>query len=154
MISWQCLSFSELTTAQLYELLKLRVDVFVVEQQCPYPEIDGKDHLADVYHLMGYENGKLIACARLLAAGISFTNVAIGRVATCATARKNGLGRALMQHALSECQRLWPDQAIDIQAQQYLTSFYQDFGFIPYTEVYLEDGIPHLDMRRSNKSPS
>ncbi|WP_028866215.1 GNAT family N-acetyltransferase [Psychromonas aquimarina] len=149
MISWQLLPFNKLSTSQLYELIKLRIDVFVVEQTCPYPELDGKDTLDGVQHLLGFNNGELIACARLLPAGISYDNVSIGRVATKQTARANGLGHQLLSQALQQCELLWPGQSIDIGAQQYLTRFYQSHGFKAVSEMYLEDNIPHIDMRLS-----
>lgn len=147
MIHWQCLSFEQLTTVQLYELIKLRIDVFVVEQSCIYPELDDKDKLNGVYQLIGYQDNKIVACARLLAPNISFDNVSIGRVATSLTARGNGLGHKLLNQALVECQNIWPNQPIDIQAQAYLKEFYQGYGFMSMNDAYLEDGIPHIDMR-------
>ncbi|WDE04569.1 GNAT family N-acetyltransferase [Thalassomonas viridans] len=149
-MNWKCLTFAELTTEQLYELLKLRVDVFVVEQTCPYPELDDKDRASGVYHLLGYQGETLIAYARLLPAGISYDNVSFGRVAIAQPARGHGLGQTLMTTILQHCQRLWPNQDIDIGAQEYLLNFYQDFGFKAISEVYLEDDIPHLDMRLSH----
>lgn len=153
MISWQRLQFEQLTTHQLYDLLKLRVDVFVVEQNCPYPELDDKDRAEGVYQLLGYQynqetkSDELVACARLLPKGISFDAVSFGRIATKMSARGSGIGRQLLQKTLDECQDLWPNQPIKIQAQQYLTEFYQSFGFVGYTDAYLEDGIPHIDMQ-------
>lgn len=149
MITWRCLSFSQLTTQQLYELLKLRVDVFVVEQNCPYPELDDKDTQANVFHLIGYQQQKIVACARLLPAGISYPNVSIGRVTTKAEARGTGLGHQLLQQALDNCQALWPNQDIEIGAQQHLAKFYQSYGFNQTSAMYLEDGIPHIDMKLS-----
>ena len=146
-MNWQCLTFSQLTTEQLYELLKLRVDVFVVEQTCPYPELDNKDRADGVYHLLGYQDGQLLACSRLLAPGISYNNVSFGRVAIAQSARGKGLGQVLVATTLSHCQRLWPHQDITIGAQEYLLDFYQGFGFQAISAVYLEDDIPHLDMR-------
>ena len=146
-MNWKCLTFAELTTEQLYELLKLRVDVFVVEQTCPYPELDDKDREPGVYHLLGYQDGKLTAYARLLPPGVSYTNASFGRVAIAQSGRGQGQGKTLMTTILLHCQRLWPAQDIDIGAQEYLLAFYRDFGFKPVSEVYLEDDIPHLDMR-------
>ncbi|ENM3878332.1 TPA: GNAT family N-acetyltransferase [Vibrio cholerae] len=148
MINWQCISFCQLTTQQLYELLKLRVDVFVVEQTCPYPELDNKDTLNEVHHLLGYQDGELVACARLLPAGVSYPSVSLGRVATKASARGNGLGHQLLQTALEQCQNLWPQQSIEIGAQEHLREFYARYGFVATSETYLEDGIPHIDMKR------
>ncbi|MFT6925824.1 MAG: ElaA protein [Psychromonas sp.] len=147
MISWLLLPFNKLSTTQLYELLRLRGDVFVVEQNCPYPELDGKDNLDKVHHLLGVNNGEIIACARLLPAGISYDNVSIGRIATKKTARGNGLGHLLLDNALLQCENLWPGQSIDIGAQQHLALFYQGHGFESISAMYLEDGIPHIDMR-------
>lgn len=147
MTTWQCIPFNELTTQQLYQLLKLRVDVFVVEQTCPYPELDDKDHQTGVQHLMGFSGDELIACARLLPAGTSYDHISIGRVATKLSARGNGLGHQLLKQALTECEKLWPNQTIDIGAQEHLKSFYQEHGFTQISEMYLEDDIPHIDMR-------
>ena len=143
---WLCLSFSELSTKQLYQLIKLRTDVFVVEQNCPYSELDDKDHLQGVKHLLGYQDNKLVAYARLLPPGISYQQVSIGRIVTAKHSRKNGLGKALLTTALQQCQQLWPAQDIKIGAQRYLIDFYQSFGFTRASNDYLEDGIPHLDM--------
>ena len=145
---WLCLKFSELSTMQLYQLLKLRVDVFVVEQNCPYPELDDKDHHPDVYHLLGYdyESDQLAACARLIPPGISFPQVSIGRIATAKAKRQEGLGKQLLNKAIQQCEQHWSKQDIQIGAQVYLINFYQSFGFKRNSEDYLEDGIPHLDM--------
>lgn len=148
MINWITLPFSQLTTHQLYELMRLRVDVFVVEQTCPYPELDGKDTLDGVYHLLGYHNDEIVACARLLPAGTTFDNVSIGRVVTKQTARGGGLGHQLLKEVLKQCDALWPKQTIDIGAQEHLREFYACHGFHVISDSYLEDGIPHVDMRR------
>ena len=147
MITWHSIPFSELSTQQLYQLLQLRVDVFVVEQTCPYPELDGKDTLEGVQHLMGYADGELIACARLLPPGTTYNNASIGRVATKQSARGNGLGHKLLVEALARCEALWPNTTIDIGAQEHLESFYANHGFKTISEMYLEDDIPHVDMR-------
>lgn len=147
MITWHSIPFSELSTQQLYQLLQLRVDVFVVEQTCPYPELDGKDTLEGVQHLMGYADGELIACARLLPPGTTYDNASIGRVATKQSARGNGLGHKLLVEALARCEALWPNATIDIGAQEHLESFYTSHGFNTISEMYLEDDIPHIDMR-------
>lgn len=149
MIQWQLLPFAQLSTLQLYDLLKLRVDVFVVEQNCPYPELDGHDTKAEVQHLLGYRNGQLVACSRLLPAGTTYENVSIGRVATLKSARGDGLGHQLLSQALIGCQQLWPGATIEIGAQQHLERFYQHHGFQTTSEMYLEDGIPHIDMKKN-----
>lgn len=147
MIDWQLIPFSQLDTTQLYQLLKLRVDVFVVEQTCPYPELDGKDQQAGVYHLLGYQDRELVACARLLPKGISYPSISIGRVATLATKRGGGLGHQLIKQAITSCQTLWPNESIEIGAQQHLANFYQRHGFVQTSQMYLEDDIPHIDMK-------
>lgn len=147
MIAWQLIPFNELTTTQLYELLRLRVDVFVVEQTCPYPELDGNDMKSGVHHLIGVKGNHIVACARLLPAGTTYENVSIGRVATKASERGNQLGHQLLTQALYHCHVLWPNQIIDIGAQEHLTPFYQQHGFQVISEMYLEDDIPHVDMR-------
>ncbi|HAS62124.1 MAG TPA: GNAT family N-acetyltransferase [Vibrio sp.] len=148
MINWKLIPFTQLTNIELYQLLKLRVDVFVVEQTCPYPELDGNDMFDGVYHLLGYQGETLVACARLLKKGITYPCASIGRVATLQTARGGGLGHKLLNQAINECDRLWPGESIEIGAQEHLTAFYQQHGFIQTSEMYLEDGIPHIDMLR------
>ncbi|GEM77022.1 GNAT family N-acetyltransferase [Vibrio sagamiensis] len=150
MLNWVLLPFSQLTNQQLYEMLRLRVDVFVVEQTCPYPELDGKDTIEGVQHLLGYQDEQLVACTRLLPSGVSFESVSIGRVATKLSARKQGLGHQLLQQALTHCQILWPDQSIEIGAQKHLVDFYAQHGFEVSSDVYLEDGILHVNMRRGS----
>ncbi|WP_117235821.1 GNAT family N-acetyltransferase [Vibrio maerlii] len=147
MINWKTIPFEQLTNHELYELLKLRVDVFVVEQTCPYPELDGKDRMMGVQHLLGYQNDELVACARLIPQGISFPSVSIGRVATKQSARGGGLGHKLIQQAINECDRLWPKESIEIGAQEHLAPFYAKHGFVQTSRMYLEDDIPHVDMK-------
>lgn len=151
MITWQQLTFEQLSTTQLYQLLKLRVDVFVVEQTCPYPELDDKDHQRGVHHLLGYRDDQLVACARLLPPGISYPSASIGRVATKESERGSGLGHLLLQQALSSCQQLWPEQSIEIGAQEHLAKFYEKHGFVQTSPMYLEDDIPHIDMKLSKE---
>ena len=145
-IKWHCLAFSELTTDQLYELLQLRVDVFVVEQECPYPELDGHDRHPGTHHLLGYQESKLVACMRLLPVGLTSSNVSLGRVATHQDARGNGLGHRLLEEGLEQAEKLWSGETIKIGAQSYLNEFYQGYGFEVISDEYLEDGIPHIDM--------
>ena len=146
-MKWECLTFNQLNTQQLYDLLKLRVDVFVVEQYCPYEELDEKDRLANVYHLLGYDDEHLVAYARLLPQGVSYENVSFGRVAIAQTARGKGLGQDLVATILEHCEMNWRGAAIDIGAQSYLIKFYGGVGFKAISEEYLEDDIPHIDMR-------
>lgn len=146
MLTWYSYAFTELNIQLLYDILKLRTDVFVVEQNCPYPELDEKDRIDGVYHLVGMEGETLVAYARLLPPGVSYAEVSIGRVLVAGAARGKGYGQQLLQQALSECERLWPGLDIQIGAQVYLEKVYQQFGFTRNSEDYLEDGIPHVDM--------
>ncbi|WP_157037951.1 GNAT family N-acetyltransferase [Photobacterium aquae] len=150
-IQWQCLPFNQLTTDQLYELLKIRVDVFVVEQNCPYPELDEHDRTLGTHHLLGYLNNQLVAYLRLLPPGATYPNVSIGRVLTTMPARGTGIGHDLIREGLSCAEQLWPDNTIEIGAQSHLQKYYAGYGFIPTSEEYLEDGIPHIDMRLAKK---
>ncbi len=147
MIYWQTLSFQQLSTQQLYEILKLRVDIFVVEQQCPYPELDEKDIQEGVNHVIGSRNGHIIAYARLLPKGLSYKDASIGRVVIKISERGSNLGHELLTTALDQCEKLWPGQSITIGAQSHLQQFYTRHGFIPVSDCYLEDGIPHIDMQ-------
>lgn len=147
-LSWTIKPFDELALSELYELLRLRVAVFIVEQNCPFQDLDGQD--AQAYHLLARtEAGELAAYARLFDAGQSYEQVAIGRVAVAPTHRRAGLGQELMRQAVAQCEVLFGKQPIKIGAQQYLERFYQDFGFVQCGEEYLEDGIPHIPMLRA-----
>ena len=146
-MQWQCLPFEQLTTHQLYDLLKLRVDVFVVEQNCPYPELDNSDRQAGTHHLLGYLDEKLVAYLRLLSPGTTYANTSIGRVLTANCVRGTGAGHELLRLGLKHAERLWPDQTIDIGAQSHLQRYYSRYGFEAISTEYLEDGIPHVDMR-------
>jgi ElaA protein len=137
--------FNELTTLQLYEILKLRIEVFVVEQKCWYQDLDDKDK--EAIHLMGWENNQLCCYARILASGVSYKDEAsIGRVVTTEQMRNNGSGQKLMKEAINQCQMIYPACDIMISAQSYLINFYKKFGFITIGEQYLEDNIPHIGM--------
>lgn len=141
MLNWRCVRLDELDARTLYAVLQLRSEVFVLEQRCVYLDPDGKD--LDAWHLLGCAaDGRLLAYARLL------DGPKIGRVVTAPAARGHGQGRALMQQALAHCARLWPRQPVSLQAQAYLQGFYAGLGFMPVSEVYDEDGIPHIDMRQ------
>ncbi len=147
-IVWTCLPFEALGVHRLYALMRLRVEVFIVEQNCPYPDLDGRDGLRDVWHLLGESEGRLLAYARLLPPAAAFETPAIGRVIVHQDARGSGLAHALMHEATSRCQALWPAQAITLGAQSHLQRYYAAHGFEVCSEEYLEDGIPHVDMRR------
>ena len=149
--TWQAKHFDELTLDQLYDLLKLRIDVFVVEQTCYYPDLDGNKGLLDrnkaTLHLLGYQNDTLVSYLRILAQGQSYDNyISIGRVAIAEQARGSGLGHELMTEALDLCQQHFPEQNIKISAQEHLISYYQKHGFEQTSQMYLEDDIPHVAM--------
>lgn len=131
----------------MYRILALRSDVFVVEQTCAYQDLDGKDEHA-IWVWAEDENGIVHATARLLPAGISYEEISIGRVCTSLASRRTGLGKWLMEECLNQCEHIWGKQTITISAQQYLLKFYNELGFVEEGEMYLEDNIPHLKMKR------
>lgn len=137
--------FSDLTLEELYALLRLRAEVFVVEQNCVYQDLDNLDQ--DAHHLLGYEGETIIATARILKPGSHYPESAIGRVVTAQTHRNTGAGKAIFQAAINETKRLFPHQPIKIMAQSYLIKFYSAFGFVVVSEEFLEDGIPHVEMK-------
>ena len=138
-------AMGELSAHALYALLKLRVDVFVVEQKCPYPELDGKDDVA--LHLMLKEGDELLAAARLFAPHDGIP-AKIGRVVVSPAHRGKKLGDALMREAIKACESRFPGTDIFLSAQSYLKEFYKGFGFSAISGEYVEDGIPHIDMLR------
>jgi ElaA protein len=150
MIEWQRSSFADLTPAQLYEVLARRQQVFILEQTCLYPDMDGLD--LEAHHLLGWriENGKreLAAYLRILAPGAKYTEMSIGRVLTTPAARGSGAGRELLARGIEYAEHLHPGHRIKIGAQAYLEQFYQSFGFQTISEPYDEDGIMHIDMLR------
>ena len=134
--------YKELTTDELYEILKIRVDVFVVEQKCPYPEVDGKDKNA--YHILGYQNEKLVGYLRVLNRGVAFKNVSIGRVISLK--RREGIGTALLRKGIEVAKEKYQADVIEIEAQTYAKEFYAKEGFVQASDEFLEDGIPHIKM--------
>lgn len=146
---WQIKKFNQLSLNELYDLLKLRIDVFVVEQTCYYPDLDDLDRDEDTHHVFLYQNNQMVAYCRLLAPDLVYKDEsAIGRVAVAESSRNNQLGRKLMLEAISQVDRLWPHNTCHISAQQHLHDFYQSLGFKQISDMYLEDGIPHIAMRR------
>lgn len=142
---WVCKKFDELTVHELYCILKLRSEVFVVEQNCVYLDADGRDEAS--HHLCGWLHNRLVAYCRLLPPGIAYESEAsIGRVVTHPAHRKDGYGKILMQKAISKTYSLFNNSHIKIGAQQYLEKFYTDLGFHTVSPVYLEDNIPHISM--------
>lgn len=143
-IQWTVKPFSELNALQLYQILQLRIDIFMLEQNCLYPECDNKDLKA--VHLFGTHEEQIVAYARLLPEGVSYPDLSIGRVVVHADYRKYGLGKELMRHAIAYWASEAPTQSIRISGQQYLQRFYEDLGFETVSDVYLEDDIPHIEM--------
>ena len=148
MIDWQDLHHSDLSVSQLYALLQLRCAVFVVEQNCPYQDIDGDDLEGENRHILGWHNGTLVAYARSLKSDDELQPVVIGRVIVSEALRGEKIGQQLMSKALESCTRRWPEKPIYLGAQAHLQNFYGQFGFIPVTDIYEEDGIPHIGMAR------
>jgi ElaA protein len=145
-ITFQIKRFNALSTEELYQALKLRADVFVVEQNCVYPDIDGKDGKA--LHLIGTFNDEVVAYARLFAPGYYFDNASIGRVVVAAQYRDRKWGHDLMRAAIAGIQEHYSTDAITISAQEYLKKFYESHGFVQEGEGYLEDDIPHIKMHK------
>ncbi|MEN5242351.1 MULTISPECIES: GNAT family N-acetyltransferase [Pseudomonas] len=148
-IEWICKHHRDLGKEQLYALLKLRSDVFVVEQKCAYPDLDGQDLEGDTHHLMGWEDDQLMAYLRLLDPESQGGDVVIGRVVTAPAGRGKGLGHAMMEQALKQAEKHWPQVPIYLSAQAHLQGYYGKYGFEVAGDEYLEDGIPHIGMRRS-----
>ena len=150
MIDWQFSSFNDLGPADLYEVLAQRQQVFILEQTCLYPDIDGLDPVA--HHLLGWRmvEGKrqLAAYLRVLGPGVKYDEMSLGRVITTQAARGSGAGRALLARGIDCAEALYPGHRIRIGAQQYLEKFYQSFGFATVSAPYDEDGIQHIDMLR------
>jgi ElaA protein len=143
-ITWQIHAWSNLSTETLYAILALRAEVFVVEQNCPYQDVDGKDPKS--LHVCGYaENGELCAYARLVQPGISYEEWSIGRVITSPRVRRTGAGEELMRTCMAHF-NVHRISSVRISAQSYLHDFYTKFGFVRVSEEYLEDDIPHMEM--------
>lgn len=145
-IHWKIKPFEALSTNELYDILRLRSEIFVVEQNCAYLDLDGKDKLA--LHLFGEFEGKIVAYSRLFKHGISFDNASIGRVVVDANYRNKKWGHELMREAIAKIQLHFGESKITIGAQLYLKKFYESHGFVQTSEMYLEDDIPHIEMKR------
>ena len=143
-LNWIFKKFDELSAAELYSIMQLRNEVFVVEQNCVYQDADDKDQPS--MHLCGWDEEKLVAYTRIIPQGISYTEASIGRVVTSPAGRKTGAGRQLMKESIRRCFSEFNCTAIKIGAQVYLTAFYQSLGFVQCSSEYLEDGIPHIEM--------
>lgn len=143
-MNWKIKEFDELTNRELYDILRLRFDVFVVEQECLDPDLDGKDQPST--HMFLEEDGKIVACLRMIPAGISYEEPSIGRFVVDKEYRKNGIGRKLLQAAMDFIINEWHESDIRISGQAYLVDFYESMGFEIIRGPYLEDCIWHYEM--------
>lgn len=147
MLRWRFAPFDKLTPREVHDLYQARIEVFVIEQNCLFQDVDGVDPAC--WHLLGRQGDALVAYCRLVPPGVKYPEPSIGRVLTSRAARRSGAGRALMAESLARAQGLWPGQTIRIGAQHYLERFYGNFGFVQASAPYDEDGIPHIEMVRN-----
>jgi ElaA protein len=145
-LQWKIKPFENLSANELYDIMRLRSEIFVVEQNCVYLDLDGKDKVA--LHLFGEFEGKIVAYSRLFEAGISFDNASIGRVVVGANYRDKKWGHDLMREAIAGIKTHFGESKITIGAQLYLQKFYESHGFVQTSEMYLEDDIPHIEMKK------
>lgn len=143
-------AFDELTNTELYEILQLRSEIFVVEQNCVYNDLDGLDQKA--WHLYATENDHIIGYVRLSKPGTRFKTASIGRVVTREAYRRKGISTLLMKKAIEHIEEEWGENMISLSAQKYLRIFYESLGFKVVSDVYLEDGIPHFKMLKENNT--
>ncbi|WP_276502879.1 GNAT family N-acetyltransferase [Terrimonas pollutisoli] len=146
MLNWSLKKFEDLSPDELYAILRLRSEVFVVEQNCVFLDMDNKDQ--QCYHLLGWQDDRLAAYTRLVPPGISYEQPSIGRVVTSPAARRGGIGKLLMQKSIDETIKLFGKNSIKIGAQLYLKRFYESLGFVQVGDIYDEDGIDHIKMIR------
>ncbi len=146
-IHWECKPFNTLTPDELYSILKLRIEVFVIEQNCVFQDCDDKDQ--ESYHYMGWQKNKLVAYTRLMPAGLAYEEISIGRVVTSPIVRHSHIGKELMTNSIEKLHDLFGKLPIKIGAQLYLKRFYESLGFIQSSKIYLEDGIKHIKMIRN-----
>ena len=149
-INWNSKNFDQLNPYELYDLLRLRSEVFVVEQNCVFLDMDNLDQ--HCIHLLGYDGSKLMAYTRIVPPGLIYKEASIGRVVTSSSVRYTGAGKKLMEQSIITLYKLFGSIPIKIGAQLYLKKFYESFGFVQMNEVYLEDGIEHIHMLRGEAS--
>jgi ElaA protein len=147
-IEWRLIKFPDLTPHELYDALRLRSEVFVVEQNCVFLDQDGIDK--HCFHLLGYKGDQLVAYSRIVSTGIVHNEVSIGRVVTSPSVRKSGIGKELMSMSIKAVNDIYGNVPIKIGAQLYLKRFYESFGFEQISDVYLEDGIKHIYMQKTS----
>ncbi|HHV95268.1 MAG TPA: GNAT family N-acetyltransferase [Clostridiaceae bacterium] len=143
-MEWKIKKFNELSPEELYKIIRLRIEVFVIEQNCIYQDCDGKD--LNAYHLYLKKDGNVIACLRILNRGVSYDEVSIGRVVVKKDYRGRGIAKEMLRKAINLIENEMKENKIRISAQAYLENFYGSFGFKKVSDVYLEDGIPHVEM--------
>ncbi|MGL4911519.1 MAG: GNAT family N-acetyltransferase [Romboutsia sp.] len=148
-MDWKIKKFKELNIEEMYKILELRSEIFVVEQECPYQDCDGKDE--NSYHLFSEENGEIIAYLRIIEKGVSYDEISIGRVCISKCYRGKGISREMMLKAIEFIEQSLKEYEIKIQAQSYLLNFYKSLGFKEVSNEYLEDNIPHIDMLYKRK---
>lgn len=143
-INWTCSTFNGLSATDIYQVLKLRQDIFIVEQDCIYPDIDGLDYYS--HHLLGYAGDHLNAYLRIVPPGKNFTEPSIGRIVVEKSQRNAGIGTELVKQGILQTKQLYKNVPIRIEAQDHLDGFYGSFGFSKVTDPYDKDGIPHIQM--------
>lgn len=148
-MKWELKKFEELEAEELYKILEIRNEVFILEQECPYQDCDVKDQ--DAYHLYLQEDGRIVAYLRILNKGVSYDEISIGRVLVHKDYRGKGIAREMMLKAIGFIESTLKERAIKIQAQVYLLEFYRSLGFKEASDEYLEDSIPHIDMLYKNE---
>ena len=152
-LEWNIKKFDELSLMELYQIIRARIEVFVLEQNCPYQDLDNLDynswHLFAVDKLRKSEHTEIVAYLRIVKPKLKYNEASIGRVITTSSYRKKGLGRKLMRKGIQFTEELYGNGGIRISAQKYLEHFYQSLGFISVSDVYLEDGIKHIEMLRN-----
>lgn len=144
-IKWECKHFRDLSAKELHAILALRCEVFIIEQNCPYPDPDHKD--LHSFHVTGRAGEKLVAVSRIVEPGISYDEVSVGRVATSSAVRGTGAGKILMTKTMEYIRKLYGNTPVRISAQSYLRKYYEGYGFKRTEKAeYLEDDIPHVEM--------
>ena len=144
-LSWRFAAFDDLTPRDVHDIFRVRIEVFVIEQECPFQDVDGADPSS--WHLLGTNGSSdLVAYCRLVPPGVKYAEPSIGRIVTTAQVRGTGCGRELVKEALARTEALWPGKPIRIGAQARLEKFYNEFGFVQSSDPYDEDGILHIEM--------
>lgn len=143
-MNWQIKRFDELTSTELYDMIKLRLEVFIGEQGCSYEDLDDRDKQG--YHVFLYDNDEVIACCRILDAGVAYEEISIGRVCVHKNYRKQGIAQSMMKEAMAFIKTKDKEASVKISAQSYIIPFYEHLGFKIISDAYLEEGIEHRKM--------